>query len=133
MVIGSRYVDGGGFVNWPFSRILLSRVASIYVNMVTFIGIADTTAGFVCFRRKVLETLNLDNIKFIGYTFQIEMKFATKQLGFKVKEIPIIFTERVEGVSKMSTNIVKEAIGGVLQIRWNSLFQSYRKQMVIAP
>ena len=127
LVIGSRYVQGGGFVNWPLSRILLSRVASIYVNLVTWIGIADTTAGFVCFKRKVLEDINLDNIKFVGYTFQIEMKFATKQLGFRIKEIPIIFTERVEGVSKMSTNIVKEAIGGVLRIRWNSLFESYRK------
>jgi dolichol-phosphate mannosyltransferase len=127
LVIGSRYVKNGGFVNWPMSRILLSRVASVYVNMVTWLGIADTTAGFVCFRRKVLETINLDNIKFIGYTFQIEMKFATKQLGFKIKEIPIIFTERVEGVSKMSTNIVKEAISGVLRIRWNSFFHSYKK------
>lgn len=127
LVIGSRYVQGGGFVNWPLSRILLSRVASVYVNLVTWIGIADTTAGFVCFKRKVLEDINLDNIKFVGYTFQIEMKFATKQLGFSIKEIPIIFTERVEGVSKMSTNIVKEAISGVLRIRWNSLFESYRK------
>jgi dolichol-phosphate mannosyltransferase len=127
LVVGSRYVQGGGFVNWPFSRILLSKVASVYVNLVTWIGIADTTAGFVCFKRKVLETIDLDNIKFVGYTFQIEMKFATKQLGFRVKEIPIIFTERVEGVSKMSTNIVKEAIGGVLRIRWNSWFQSYKK------
>lgn len=128
LVIGSRYVKDGGFVNWPMSRILLSRIASIYVNLVTWIGIADTTAGFVCFKRKVLESIQLDNIKFIGYTFQIEMKFATKQLGFSIKEIPIIFTERVEGVSKMSTNIVKEAIGGVLRIRWNSLFHSYRKE-----
>jgi dolichol-phosphate mannosyltransferase len=127
LVIGSRYVKNGGFVNWPLSRILLSRIASIYVNMVTCLGIADTTAGFVCFRRKVLESIQLDNIRFIGYTFQIEMKYATKQLGFKIKEIPIIFTERVEGVSKMSANIVKEAIGGVLRIRWNSLFYSYRK------
>ncbi len=127
LVIGSRYVKDGGFVNWPLSRILLSRVASVYVNLVTWIGIADTTAGFVCFKRKVLESINLDNIKFVGYTFQIEMKFAAKQLGFRIKEIPIIFTERVEGVSKMSTNIVKEAIGGVLRIRWNSLFESYRK------
>ncbi|MFN8292492.1 MAG: polyprenol monophosphomannose synthase [Chitinophagales bacterium] len=128
LVIGSRYVKDGGFVNWPMSRILLSRIASIYVNLVTWIGIADTTAGFVCFKRKVLESIQLDNIKFIGYTFQIEMKFATKQLGFSIKEIPIIFTERVEGVSKMSTNIVKEAIGGVLRIRWNSLFHSYRTE-----
>lgn len=128
LVIGSRYVNGGGFVNWPLSRILLSRIASIYVNIVTWIGIADTTAGFVCYRRKVLESINLDNIKFKGYTFQIEMKFAAKQLGFTIKEIPIIFTERVEGISKMSTNIVKEAIAGVLHIRWNSFFNSYRRK-----
>lgn len=127
LVIGSRYVQGGGFVNWPLSRILLSRFASVYVNLVTWLGISDTTAGFVCFKKEVLQTINLDSIKFVGYTFQIEMKYATKQLGFKIKEIPIIFTERVEGVSKMSTNIVKEAIGGVLRIRWNSLFNSYKK------
>ncbi|MCS6819717.1 MAG: polyprenol monophosphomannose synthase [Chitinophagales bacterium] len=129
LVIGSRYVKGGGFRNWPMSRILLSRVASLYVNVVTWIGIADTTAGFVCFHRKVLESIDLDRIKFIGYTFQIEMKYAARQLGFRIKEIPIIFTERVEGVSKMSANIIKEAIGGVLSIRWNSLFRSYRRRV----
>lgn len=125
--IGSRYVPGGGFVNWPKDRIWLSKFASMYVNLVTWIGIKDTTAGFVCYRRKVLETLNLDKIRFVGYAFQIEMKFAIKKLGFKVVEIPIIFTERVEGVSKMNRNIIKEGIFGVLKIQWYSWFNSYRK------
>jgi len=125
--IGSRYVPGGGFVNWPKDRIWLSKFASMYVNLVTWIGIKDTTAGFVCYRRKVLETLNLDKIRFVGYAFQIEMKFAIKKLGFKIVEIPIIFTERVEGVSKMNRNIIKEGIFGVLKIQWYSWFNSYRK------
>ena len=125
--IGSRYVPGGGFVNWPKDRIFLSRGASIYVNLVTRIGIKDPTAGFVCFRRKVLETIDLDKIRFVGYAFQIEMKFATRRLGFRIKEVPIIFTERVEGVSKMSGNIIREGIGGVLTIEWRSFFESYRK------
>ncbi len=125
--IGSRYVDGGGFVNWPKDRIFISKGASIYVNMVTRIKIQDPTAGFVCFRRKVLETIDLDKIRFVGYAFQIEMKFATRRLGFKISEVPIIFTERVEGVSKMSRNIIREGIVGVLTIEWRSLFESYRK------
>lgn len=125
--IGSRYVPGGGFVNWPNNRIWISRIASWYVNLVTWIGIKDTTAGFVCYRRKVLETLNLDKIRFVGYAFQIEMKFAIKKLGFKIVEIPIIFTERVEGVSKMNRNIIKEGIFGVLKIQWYSWFNSYKK------
>ncbi|MFN8308361.1 MAG: polyprenol monophosphomannose synthase [Chitinophagales bacterium] len=128
LAIGSRYVKGGGFVNWPNDRILISRGASIYVNLITWINIADPTAGFVCFRRKVLETIDLDKIRFIGYAFQIEMKFATRRLGFRISEIPIIFTERVEGVSKMSKNIIKEGIIGVLQIQWHSLFSGYRKK-----
>lgn len=127
LAIGSRYVDGGGFVNWPKDRIWISRIASWYVNLVTLIGIKDTTAGFVCYRRKVLETLNLDKIRFVGYAFQIEMKFAIKKLGFKIIEIPIIFTERVEGVSKMNRNIIKEGIFGVLKIQWYSWFNSYKK------
>jgi dolichol-phosphate mannosyltransferase len=128
LAIGSRYVKGGGFVNWPKNRIFISRVASIYVNLVTWLGIRDTTAGFVCYKRKVLETIDLRKIRFIGYAFQIEMKFATKKLGFKVIEIPIIFTERVEGVSKMSRNIIKEGIFGVLEIEWHSLFGTYRRE-----
>jgi dolichol-phosphate mannosyltransferase len=127
LAIGSRYVDGGGFVNWPKDRILISKGASIYVNFVTRIGIADPTAGFVCFRRKVLETIDLDKIRFVGYAFQIEMKFATRRLGFKIEEVPIIFTERVEGVSKMSSNIIREGIIGVMTIEWRSLFESYKK------
>ncbi len=125
--IGSRYVSGGGFVNWPQNRIWISRLASIYVNLVTWIGIRDTTAGFVCYKRIVLETIDLNKIRFVGYAFQIEMKFAAKKLGFKLKEVPIIFTERVEGVSKMSRNIIKEGIIGVLEIEWFNLFTTYRK------
>ena len=127
IAIGSRYVEGGGFVNWPKDRIFISKFASYYVNMVTWIGIHDTTAGFVCYTRKVLETIDLKKIRFVGYAFQIEMKFAARKLGFKIKEVPIIFTERVEGVSKMSRNIIKEGIFGVLQIQWNHFFTTYRK------
>jgi dolichol-phosphate mannosyltransferase len=127
VAIGSRYVPGGGFVNWPKDRIRLSKSASIYVNLVTWIGIKDPTAGFICYKRKVLEAINLDKIRFIGYAFQIEMKFAAKRLGFSFVEVPIIFTERVEGVSKMSRNIIKEGIFGVLTIQWNSFFSSYKK------
>jgi dolichol-phosphate mannosyltransferase len=125
--IGSRYVKGGGFVNWPQDRIRLSKNASLYVNFVTGIKIKDPTAGFICYKRKVLETIDLNKIHFVGYAFQIEMKFAARKLGFKIAEVPIIFTERVEGVSKMSRNIIKEGILGVLKIQWNSFFSSYRK------
>jgi dolichol-phosphate mannosyltransferase len=128
MSVGSRYIQGGGFVNWPKDRILISRGASIYVNLITWIGINDPTAGFVCYQRHVLETLDLDKIKFVGYAFQIEMKFATKKLGFKVKEIPIIFTDREVGISKMNSNIIKEGILGVLKIQWNSFFSTYAKK-----
>jgi dolichol-phosphate mannosyltransferase len=127
LAIGSRYIPGGGFINWPRNRILISRFASYYVNMVTHIGIRDTTAGFICYKRKVLETIDLNKIRFVGYAFQIEMKFAARKLGFNIKEVPIIFTERVEGVSKMSRNIIKEGFLGVLEIQWNHFFTSYRK------
>jgi dolichol-phosphate mannosyltransferase len=127
IAVGSRYVKGGGFVNWPNDRIFISRGASIYVNMITWIGISDPTAGFICYRRRVIETIDLDKIKFVGYAFQIEMKFAARKLGFKIAEVPIIFTEREVGVSKMNRNIIKEGIFGVLKIQWNSFFQSYRK------
>jgi dolichol-phosphate mannosyltransferase len=129
VVIGSRYVKGGGFVNWPYNRILLSKFASYYVNLVTWMGISDTTAGFVTYRRKVLETINLDKIRFVGYAFQIEMKFAAQKLGFRLHEVPIIFTERVEGVSKMNSNIIKEGILGVINIQWNSFFSSYKRSV----
>ena len=128
IAVGSRYVEGGGFVNWPKDRIRLSKNASLYVNLVTWIGIKDPTAGFICYTRKVLETIDLDKIRFVGYAFQIEMKFAARKLGFKIVEVPIIFTERVEGVSKMSRNIIKEGIIGVLQIQLNSFFSNYRKK-----
>jgi dolichol-phosphate mannosyltransferase len=132
LAIGSRYVKGGGFVNWPKDRILISRGASIYVNFLTRIGISDPTAGFVCFKRKVLETIDLDKIRFVGYAFQIEMKFATRRLGFKIAEVPIIFTERVEGVSKMSGNIIKEGIFGVITIEWKSFIESYKKEKALS-
>lgn len=127
IAVGSRYVPGGGFVNWPADRIFISRGASVYVNMITWIGISDPTAGFMCYKRQVLETIDLDKIRFVGYAFQIEMKFAAKKLGFKITEVPIIFTERVEGVSKMSKNIITEGMLGVLKMQWYSFFNSYRK------
>ena len=129
LAVGSRYVKGGGFVNWPKKRILISRGASIYVNLITWIGVADPTAGFVCFKREVLDSIDFDQIKSVGYAFQIEMKFAARRLGFKISEIPIIFTERVEGQSKMSRNIIREGILGVLTIEWRHFFYSYRKEV----
>ncbi|MEL6717103.1 MAG: polyprenol monophosphomannose synthase [Bacteroidota bacterium] len=126
LAVGSRYVKGGKLENWPFDRIFISYGASLYVRLITFMPVKDPTAGFVCYTRKVLETIDLDKIRFVGYAFQIEMKFAAYQLGFKIKEVPITFTDRVEGVSKMSGGIVNEAIKGVLQMRWHALFNSYQ-------
>ncbi len=125
MSVGSRYTKGGRVHNWPWDRIALSYGASLYVRCVTFMPVKDPTAGFVCYTRKVLQAIDFDKIRFIGYAFQIEMKFATRQLGFKIVEVPITFTDRVEGTSKMSGNIVTEAIMGVLQMRWRSFFASY--------
>lgn len=127
MAIGSRYIKGANVVNWPLGRIIMSYYASVYVRMITGIHIKDTTAGFKCYHKKVLETINLDQIKFIGYAFQIEMKFTAWKHGFKITEVPIIFTDRTEGTSKMSKNIFKEAILGVLQLKWLSLFRKYKK------
>jgi dolichol-phosphate mannosyltransferase len=127
MSVGSRYVKGGAVKNWPADRVLISRGASLYVRMITWIGVHDTTAGFVCYKRKVLETIDLSKIRFIGYAFQIEMKFATKKLGFHIKEVPILFVDRIEGISKMSKGIIKEAVLGVLAMQWNSLFSTYKK------
>jgi len=124
--VGSRYVKGGGVVNWPWDRIFLSRGGSLYTQMITWMPIADPTAGFMCYSRKVLETINLDAIQFVGYAFQIEMKFAAWKLGFKIKEVPIIFEDRKLGVSKMNKGIVKEGILGVLRLRWHSIFKNYR-------
>jgi dolichol-phosphate mannosyltransferase len=126
--IGSRYITGVNVVNWPMGRVMMSYFASMYVRIVTGMTIRDTTAGFKCYSRKVLETLNFDKIKFTGYAFQIEMKFAAWKLGFKIVEVPIIFTDRSEGQSKMSGGIFKEAIFGVLSIKIKSWFSNYRKK-----
>ncbi len=123
--IGSRYASGVNVVNWPMGRVLLSFFASKYVQLVTGIPIHDTTAGFVCYRRKVLETIPLDEIKFIGYAFQIEMKFLTWKYGFRLNEVPIIFTDRTRGQSKMSAGIFKEAFLGVIQMTVQSWFKKY--------
>ncbi|MCB9018620.1 MAG: polyprenol monophosphomannose synthase [Prevotellaceae bacterium] len=123
--IGSRYVTGVNVVNWPIGRVLMSYFASIYVQIVTGMKIADTTAGFKCYRREVLETIHLDNIKFKGYAFQIEMKYTTYKCGFNIKEVPIIFINRVLGVSKMNGGIFGEAIFGVIRLKLRSLFKEY--------
>ena len=117
LAVGSRYVTGGRLKNWPLLRILISFGASVYVRLITFMPVKDPTAGFVAYKKAVLQKLDLSKIKFIGYAFQIEMKFAAYQLGFKIKEVPILFADREEGVSKMSGSIVKEAVWGVLQMR----------------
>jgi dolichol-phosphate mannosyltransferase len=123
--IGSRYATGVNVVNWPIGRVLLSYFASSYVRLITSIPIHDTTAGFVCYRKKVLETIPLDQIKFVGYAFQIEMKFLAWKFGFKLTEVPIIFTDRTRGESKMSAGIFKEAFFGVLQMTVQSWFKKY--------
>lgn len=129
LAIGSRYVKGGGVVNWPTNRIMLSKGGSLYTRMITWMPVKDPTAGFMCYRKEVLETINLDEIVFVGYAFQIEMKFAAWKLGFKLKEVPIIFQDRTYGTSKMNKGIVKEGILGVLKLRWHSLFTNYRKRV----
>ena len=124
-VIGSRYINGVNVVNWPMSRVLMSYFASVYVRFITRIKVQDATAGFMCYKRKVLETINLDKITFVGYAFQIEMKYTAIKHGFKLVEIPIIFTDRTAGTSKMSTSIFREAFLGVIQMRINSIFRKY--------
>jgi len=123
--IGSRYVRGVNVVNWPMSRVLMSYFASMYVRLITRITIQDATAGFKCYRRIVLQTIPMDKIRFVGYAFQIEMKFTAIKYGFKVVEVPIIFTDRTEGVSKMSTKIFREAFLGVIQMKVSSWFRKY--------
>jgi len=118
--IGSRYVRGGKVTNWPFNRLALSFGASLYTRLITWMPVKDPTAGFVCYKRKVLETINLDEIRFVGYAFQIEMKYTSWKKGFKLIEIPITFTDRVAGTSKMHGGIVKEAALGVIKLRLNS-------------
>ncbi|MDH4059061.1 MAG: glycosyltransferase, partial [Cyclobacteriaceae bacterium] len=127
VAIGSRYVTGVNVVNWPMSRVLLSYFASWYVKLITTIPVYDTTAGFICYRRKVLETIPLNEIKFVGYAFQIEMKFKAWKYGFKLKEVPIIFTDRTRGQSKMSSGIFKEAFLGVIQLEIKSWFTEYEE------
>jgi dolichol-phosphate mannosyltransferase len=129
LAVGSRYVKGGGFINWPKERIILSKGASIYTRLITWMPVSDPTAGFVCYKREVLDTINLEEIRFAGYAFQIEMKFAAWKLGFIIKEVPIIFEDRKLGVSKMNKGIVKEGIYGVLKLRWNAMFKNYRKRV----
>lgn len=129
LVVGSRYCNGVNVVSWPMSRILMSYYGSMYVRTMLRIPVRDTTAGFVCYRRKVLETINFERIKHIGYGFQIEMKYVTWKLGFKVIEIPIIFTDRTEGTSKMSKGIFKEAIFGVIKLRFRKI-ESYRNKKI---
>ena len=129
VAVGSRYVKGGAVANWPANRILLSKGASLYTRMITWMPIKDPTAGFVCYRNEVLEVINLDGISFVGYAFQIEMKFAAWKLGFKIAEVPITFIDRKLGSSKMNKGIVKEGVLGVLKLRWYSLFKNYRKKL----
>ncbi|MGM9843740.1 MAG: polyprenol monophosphomannose synthase [Muribaculaceae bacterium] len=125
LAIGSRYVTGVNVVNWPMGRVLMSYYASKYVRCVTGLPVHDTTAGFVCYRRQVLETMELDKIRFKGYAFQIEMKFTAYKCGFKIQEVPIIFVNRVLGTSKMSGGIFSEAVFGVIRLKVNSWFRKY--------
>ena len=126
VAIGSRYVKGVNVVNWPLCRVLMSWLASKYVRLVMGIDIYDTTAGFICYRRRVLEKINLDNIRFVGYAFQIEMKFKAYLSEFKIKEVPVIFTDRTKGESKMSSGIISEAIFGVIAMKFKSVFNKKR-------
>ena len=128
LAIGSRYIKGVNVVNWPIGRVIMSYYASVYVRLITGMPIKDATAGFKCYRRRVLESIELDRIRFMGYAFQIEMKFTAWKLGFKLKEVPIIFTDRQEGVSKMSTRIFREAFFGVIQMKVGSWFRKYQQK-----
>lgn len=127
LAIGSRYIKGVNVVNWPMGRVIMSYYASAYVRLITRMPVRDATAGFKCYRREVLEAINLNKIKFMGYAFQIEMKFTTWKLGYKIFEVPIIFTDRQEGQSKMSSGIFKEAFFGVIQMKVKSWFVNYRR------
>ncbi len=130
VAIGSRYVSGVNVVNWPMGRVLISYFASVYVRMITRMKVRDATAGFVCYRIGVLQTIDLDKIRFKGYAFQIEMKFTAWKYKFNVEEVPIIFTDRREGSSKMSGGIVSEAIFGVIRMTMNSWFRKYRRSLL---
>ncbi|MFM7645506.1 MAG: polyprenol monophosphomannose synthase [Sphingomonadales bacterium] len=128
VAVGSRYIKGGGIVNWPTNRIALSRGASLYTRLILWMPIKDPTAGFVCYRRAVLETIDLFNIRFVGYAFQIEMKYASWRLGFIIKEVPIKFQDRTLGSSKMNKGIIKEGVLGVIQLRFYTFLTNYRKK-----
>lgn len=130
MAIGSRYITGVNVVNWPMGRVLMSYYASAYVRFVTRMKIRDTTAGFKCYTSRVLKAIDLDSIRFTGYAFQIEMKFTAWKLGFNIVEVPIIFTDRTQGESKMSKGIFKEAVLGVISLRWRSLFTNYKRKAI---
>ena len=129
VAVGSRYVKGGAVANWPANRIILSKGASLYTRIITWMPVKDPTAGFICYKKEVLEAINLDGISFVGYAFQIEMKFAAWKLGFIIKEVPITFIDREFGSSKMNKGIIKEGVLGVLKLRWQSLFKNYRKKV----
>tara|TARA_B100001540_G_scaffold25931_2_gene21401 strand:+ start:1610 stop:2344 length:735 start_codon:yes stop_codon:yes gene_type:complete len=127
LAVGSRYVSGVNIINWPMSRLLMSFFASKYVKLITGMPVHDSTAGFKCYKRKVLETINLNKIQFVGYAFQIEMKFKSWKYGFKIIEVPVVFTDRTDGTSKMSGGIFLEAVFGVIQMKIKSLFRSWKK------
>ena len=129
MAIGSRYVPGGKIENWPLKRKIYSRGGAIYTKMITWSPINDQTAGFICYSRKVLDTIDLDTITYVGYAFQVEMKFAAWKLGFKIKEVPITFVDRRAGISKMSKGIIKEGIIGVLKLQYQSMFGNYKTKI----
>lgn len=131
VAVGSRYISGVNVVNWPMSRVLISYFASVYVRLITRMRVRDATAGFVCYRREVLEVIDLDKIRFKGYAFQIEMKFKAWKYGFQVVELPIIFTDRREGSSKMSGKIVSEAIFGVIGMKFRSFFTRYDRELTV--
>jgi dolichol-phosphate mannosyltransferase len=128
VAVGSRYITGVNVVNWPMNRVLMSYFASKYVRFITGMPVHDTTAGFVCYRREVLATMELDKVRFKGYAFQIEMKFTARQMGFKIEEVPIIFVNRVLGTSKMSSGIFSEAVFGVIRLKLDSWFRKYPKK-----
>lgn len=129
IAVGSRYVPGGKIENWPWERKFYSRGGAIYTRLITWIPVHDPTAGFVCYTNKVLDAINFDAINFVGYAFQVEMKFATWKLHFKIVEVPITFVDRQLGISKMNKGILKEGILGVLKLQWQSLFKRYRKKV----
>ena len=129
LAVGSRYVAGGKILNWPIDRHIYSRGGYLYTRLITWMPVSDPTAGFVCYTAKVLNAINLNEINFIGYAFQIAMKFTAWKLGFKIKEVPITFQDRQVGVSKMSSKILKEGMLGVLKIQWQSLFGNYKKRV----